>query len=165
VASETSDLKLKAVIRRLLKVQPQKVKLFKLLYLVDFTAFPRLGRSITGGEYEKWVMGPVHRPLWQNYKRILEESRALSTSAPAKILAKEEIEIVEEVLTKYGQMDGGQLSKLTHAELPYTVTEDQDIIPLYLAAYRNFRNLTQAEANKVVERNKTRLLRNLRRAR
>jgi len=36
-----------------------KVKLFKLLYLLDFEHFRQTGRSVTGQEYRAWKMGPV----------------------------------------------------------------------------------------------------------
>jgi uncharacterized phage-associated protein len=36
-----------------------KVKLFKLLYFLDFEHFRETGRSVTGMEYFAWKMGPV----------------------------------------------------------------------------------------------------------
>ena len=36
-----------------------KVKLFKLLYFLDFEHFKLTGRSVTGMEYYAWKMGPV----------------------------------------------------------------------------------------------------------
>jgi uncharacterized phage-associated protein len=36
-----------------------KVKLFKLLYFLDFEHFKMTGRSVTGLNYDAWPMGPV----------------------------------------------------------------------------------------------------------
>jgi uncharacterized phage-associated protein len=36
-----------------------KIKLFKLLYFLDFAHFREVGRSVTGMEYHAWKMGPV----------------------------------------------------------------------------------------------------------
>lgn len=47
-----------------------KVKLFKLLYLMDFEHFRRTGRSLTGIEYEAWKLGPVSRPLFEQWNSI-----------------------------------------------------------------------------------------------
>ncbi len=42
-----------------------KVKLFKLLYLLDFEHFRQTGRSVTGLNYEAWDMGPVPKYLYE----------------------------------------------------------------------------------------------------
>jgi hypothetical protein len=44
-----------------------KVKLFKLLYLLDFTHFRGTGRSVTGLDYRAWKMGPVPFGLMQEW--------------------------------------------------------------------------------------------------
>ena len=42
-----------------------KIKLFKLLYLLDFEHFRQTGHSVTGMEYRAWKMGPVPIELVQ----------------------------------------------------------------------------------------------------
>ena len=44
-----------------------KVKLFKLLYLLDFAHFRETGRSVTGLDYRAWKMGPVPFILLQEW--------------------------------------------------------------------------------------------------
>lgn len=44
-----------------------KVKLFKLLYLLDFQHFRETGRSVTGMDYLAWRMGPVPLALVQEW--------------------------------------------------------------------------------------------------
>lgn len=41
-----------------------KVKLFKLLYFLDFEHFKQTGRSVTGMDYYAWPMGPVPVSLY-----------------------------------------------------------------------------------------------------
>jgi uncharacterized phage-associated protein len=41
-----------------------KVKLFKLLYFLDFEHFKQTGRSVTGMDYYAWPMGPVPVDLY-----------------------------------------------------------------------------------------------------
>lgn len=45
-----------------------KIKLFKLLYLMDFEHFRLTGKSITGAEYSAWKMGPVPTVLYDEWE-------------------------------------------------------------------------------------------------
>lgn len=47
-----------------------KVKLFKLLYLLDFDHYRQTGRSVTGLEYRAWKMGPVPAELVQQWDAL-----------------------------------------------------------------------------------------------
>jgi uncharacterized phage-associated protein len=47
-----------------------KVKLFKLLYLLDFAHFRQTGRSVTGLDYRAWKMGPVPLELMQEWEDL-----------------------------------------------------------------------------------------------
>ena len=50
-------------------IWPGKVKLFKLLYFLDFIHFEQTGRSVTGLTYNAWPMGPVPEAVndeWEN---------------------------------------------------------------------------------------------------
>ncbi len=46
-----------------------KIKLFKLLYLLDFEHFRQTGRSVTGLEYHAWKLGPVPILLMQEWEQ------------------------------------------------------------------------------------------------
>lgn len=46
-----------------------KIKLFKLLYLLDFEHFRQTGRSVTGLEYRAWKLGPVPIVLMQEWEQ------------------------------------------------------------------------------------------------
>jgi uncharacterized phage-associated protein len=45
-----------------------KLKLFKLLFFLDFRVYRETGRSVTGLEYFAWKMGPVPRELYSELK-------------------------------------------------------------------------------------------------
>lgn len=65
-----------------------KIKLFKLLYFLDFEHYKLTGRSVTGMDYYAWKMGPVPVSLNDEF------------SLPATDLA-EKIEI-QTIVTQYG---------------------------------------------------------------
>lgn len=44
-----------------------KIKLFKLLYLLDFEHFRQTGRSVTGLDYRAWKFGPVPVEVMQEW--------------------------------------------------------------------------------------------------
>ena len=45
-----------------------KIKLFKLLYLLDFEHFSHTGKSVTGFEYQAWKFGPVPAALMEEWE-------------------------------------------------------------------------------------------------
>jgi uncharacterized phage-associated protein len=47
-----------------------KIKLFKLLYLLDFEHFKQTGKSVTGYEYEAWKFGPVPASLMEEWEQF-----------------------------------------------------------------------------------------------
>ncbi|WP_423392807.1 Panacea domain-containing protein [Burkholderia sp. LMG 21824] len=47
-----------------------KIKLFKLLYLLDFENFSHTGKSVTGFEYQAWKFGPVPIELMQEWEGL-----------------------------------------------------------------------------------------------
>jgi uncharacterized phage-associated protein len=51
-----------------------KIKLFKLLYLLDFEHFQQTGKSVTGYDYQAWKFGPVPVELmaeWEQFESDL----------------------------------------------------------------------------------------------
>lgn len=45
-----------------------KIKLFKLLYLLDFEHFRQTGKSVTGFDYQAWKFGPVPIDLMEEWE-------------------------------------------------------------------------------------------------
>ncbi|OZI64599.1 Panacea domain-containing protein [Bordetella genomosp. 4] len=46
-----------------------KIKIFKLLYLLDFEHFRQTGKSVTGFEYQAWKFGPVPVALMEEWEQ------------------------------------------------------------------------------------------------
>jgi uncharacterized phage-associated protein len=63
-----------------------KVKLFKLLYLLDFTHFRETGRSVTGLDYRAWKMGPVPLELMQEWETLESDMARAIDIVPEKVI-------------------------------------------------------------------------------
>jgi uncharacterized phage-associated protein len=50
-----------------------KIKLFKLLYLMDFEHFSQTGKSVTGVEYQAWKFGPVPIELMEEWDDLSDD--------------------------------------------------------------------------------------------
>lgn len=131
-----------------------KKKLAKLLYFADFDFFEKNQTPITGDRYKALPMGPFPVSLEiisaEMKKKGLLDIQAIperagyiptevycATAKPDKsVFSKEEIKMLDRVITKYGHLNGKQLEDLTHQEAPYVGTESQQEIPYELAYYR-----------------------------
>ncbi|MFH1187858.1 MAG: Panacea domain-containing protein [bacterium] len=130
-----------------------KKKLAKLLYFVDFDFYELCQKSLTGDTYKALPMGPFPITMEKiiidmvNEKKItirLEKERA--DYNPTEIyrvkdktkesFSKEEKQILDRVVLKYGHLSGKQLEDLTHAEAPYIGTAPNQEIAYELAFYR-----------------------------
>jgi uncharacterized phage-associated protein len=63
-----------------------KVKLFKLLYLLDFMHFRETGRSVTRLDYRAWSMGPVPLELMQEWDRPEADLGAAINIVPEQVI-------------------------------------------------------------------------------
>ena len=54
-----------------------KIKLFKLLYLLDFEHFRQTGKSATGLEYQAWKFGPVPIELMEEWEDLAPDLASL----------------------------------------------------------------------------------------
>ncbi len=63
-----------------------KVKLFKLLYLLDFTHYRETGRSVTGIDYRAWKMGPVPLDLMQEWENLEADMARAIDIVPEKVI-------------------------------------------------------------------------------
>lgn len=139
-----------------------KLKLMKLLYIVDFTAYEELGQPITGDTYVHWPMGPVPRTIFADIENLqlgnYQIERAFirdgeietwrfktNTEWAPKLLSLAELDLVDRVLNLYGNSSGQDLMNLTHEELPYRITSPQEVIPYFLAPYRRYKGLSDEE--------------------
>jgi len=104
-----------------------RIKLAKLLWLSDFEAHRRFGRSITGERYIADELGPapademlalrdleaagdaVIEPGYQQ-QQLIHARRLANTS----LFSEGEMAVIEEMLTKYRKWTGSRLVKLAH---------------------------------------------------
>jgi len=131
-----------------------KKKLAKLLYFVDFDFFEKHQKYFTGDKYKALPMGPfpvslnaitheMEKEKTIQVKSIKERDGYNATEVYAclkepnvSIFSKEEKEMMDRVVKRYGHLNGKQLEDLTHAEAPYSGTKPNEVIFYELAFYR-----------------------------
>ena len=151
------------------KVDVGKTKLMKLLYLIDFTAYERTGKAITNDLYKHWALGPVPTKTWRGMRGnliegvldVTHEERGAGTymrytpiSVDVSSLSTEELKVVDEVIKEFGTMGQQELVDMLHRELPYIVTGENELIPYFLAPYRNYEGFTKKEIGKIQKNKK-----------
>lgn len=142
-------------------------KLNKLLYYADFTAYRKLGRSISGIEYEHFPQGPVPKDM--NFERSYmvremliqvnereyggrRQQHVTTRYEPNMyIFSPEEIAILDDVIAWASEMNAAQLTALSHEEPGYKLTGMNEPIP-YRTAWLSSKPLTaeQIERGKEV---------------
>ncbi len=115
----------------------RKMKLFKLLYFLDFIHFKLYGTTVTGLDYFAWRKGPVPKKLYfefgdedelEKYKKFFkviketdeEDSKSYSFNIVPKakpdlsIFTPNELKIVEDVAFQFKDATANQMSEITH---------------------------------------------------
>jgi len=130
-----------------------KKKLAKLLYFVDFDFFEKFQKSLTGDVYKALPMGPFPVTMEKVLNNMVNEEKITIKLEKERIdynpteiyrvkkkmagnFSKEERQILDRVVLKYGHLSGKQLEDLTHAEAPYIGTAPNQEIAYELAFYR-----------------------------
>lgn len=83
-----------------------KIKLFKLLYLLDFEHFRMTGRGVTGLDYHAWKYGPVPVALNQEWEELEADLAAAITIQPEQI-----IDYVRETIVPQAMFDDSYFSR------------------------------------------------------
>lgn len=116
-----------------------KIKLFKLLYFLDFEHYSNTGRNVTGLEYYAWPMGPVPKDLHnelENPDENILEYVALKTRKTANgnamldikprarflpdFFSKRELKIMKSLCDEYKDSYSKDMIEATHLEnLPW----------------------------------------------
>jgi uncharacterized phage-associated protein len=112
-----------------------KVKLFKLLYLLDFNHFRETGRSVTGLDYQAWKLGPVPVDLQQEWDAPDADLAAAVDIVPETVIdyvrekvvpkvafddgpyTKRELRLMSELATRFESELTRPLVSFTHEEL------------------------------------------------
>jgi uncharacterized phage-associated protein len=145
---------------RLGKVEGKK-RAYKIFYYLDFDFYEAYEKPFTGDTYTKLPMGPA--PLYMD--SIIEE---LATEGKieikkAKLLplyendmiiytpkveekysfSREEKNMLDRIIDKYGKMTGKDLEKLSHAEAPFNSVDYYQVIPYEYSIYRDTQGLKE----------------------
>ena len=143
------------------KTDVGKTKLMKLLYFIDFSAYTKLGRSVTNDTYLNKRWGPVPSHIFHNLESLIgghasmtlerrggenpyEKYLPVEGRGTLHGFAEEEIAIIDEVLSLYGDKTRGQLVNATHEEIPWLATTEGEPIPYFLAPYRAYKRPTKS---------------------
>ena len=113
-----------------------KIKLFKLLYFLDFEHFKRTGRSVTGLDYFAWPMGPVPNSLFEEIahprkdmadairfgeRQVKGHANPMLTVEPLipfsdRHFSKREMRILRDLAEEYQNSDASDMVEVTHLE-------------------------------------------------
>lgn len=111
-----------------------KIKLIKLLYLLDFEHFRQTGRSVTGMDYHAWTMGPVPQPIYEEWDDLGEDLAAAIAIEPQKVIdyvrecvvprrefdpthfSRRELRIMSELAARFRDEYSKPMVAFTHAE-------------------------------------------------
>jgi uncharacterized phage-associated protein len=111
-----------------------KVKIFKLLYLLDFAHFRETGRSVTGLDYQAWKLGPVPQDLAQEWFELEPDLAEAIEIIPQKVIdytrelvvprrkfqdelfTKRELRLMQELAQRFREDTSMPLVNVTHAE-------------------------------------------------
>lgn len=120
------------------------MKLNKLLYFMDVTAFRRTGKPITGAPYQHQKMGPIAEPLLPARRELEHERRVVvrsrdykgktQTATEAKsnprttLFEADELSIVDEIIEKFSDFDGKAMERIAHDEPGWKMTKDGERI-------------------------------------
>lgn len=106
-------------------------KLQKLLYYIEAWHLVNFDRSILSEDFQAWVHGPVIPALYHKLKdsgfnnlqtindEFDTEDQEINAIIVRNQLTDEQIELIEEVLDKYGSRSSFELELLSHSETPW----------------------------------------------
>jgi len=126
-----------------------KVKIFKLLYFLDFEHYKITGRSVTGLKYSAWKMGPVPTELFDELEspepdmaEALEISeiptyrgKPMLSLKPIKefsseLFTKRELKLLERLAHDYKETNADDMIEATHLEnLPWDKVYNKESSP------------------------------------
>lgn len=111
-----------------------KVKLFKLLYLLDFAHYRQTGRSVTGLDYVAWKLGPVPIELMQEWDQLEPDLAEAIDIVPERVIdhvrervvakipfedsyfTKRELNLMQQIADRYAADLSQPMVNVTHEE-------------------------------------------------
>jgi len=150
VEKPTSEQKLRGVLEYCLlhgsslgKVP--KTKLFKLIYLADFSKYYFEGKSITDEVYKNRPHGPVPDALFALVDEMTESGdilvecgkmanfhRLAVEPTAVKYLTKNDIKILKDVCDYWKDKPTEKVEEFSHNQRPWFLTEPNEVIPYEL---------------------------------
>jgi uncharacterized phage-associated protein len=101
------------------RVQPDPMKLQKLLYFVNAWNLTWYDEPIFPDVVEGWREGPMVDAVYQDYKHVGWLPILEPVSGTPTALTDRDLQVLDAVLAAYGGMSGPELSDLTHQEAPW----------------------------------------------
>jgi uncharacterized phage-associated protein len=83
-----------------------KIKLIKLLFLLDFEHFRQTGHSVTGFDYHAWELGPVPYELYQEWDTLHPDLAEAIEIVPDRV-----IDYTRELVRPKRRFDDSQFTK------------------------------------------------------
>jgi len=156
-----------------------KVKLFKLLYFLDFEHFKYTGRSVTGLEYAAWKMGPVPTALFDEINapepdmasalEFVETPTRLGNPmlsvSPKKdfenmYFSRREMRLMEQLVQEYREAKADDLVEATHLEnKPWDKVFNQEKRQSQTIPYEYALRADESEQMRAIARDREELIR------
>ncbi|HCX73887.1 MAG TPA: XRE family transcriptional regulator [Candidatus Cloacimonas sp.] len=125
--------------------------LYKILYFIDFDFYEKYEEQIIGATYQKNNYGPTPKEFakivsemeGKDLRKIKDKyfqyprTKYLPLREPdLSILTARELEIIEQVIARLGNMNASQISEYSHGDVPWLTTDDKKIIDYEKVFYR-----------------------------
>lgn len=102
------------------KVQPEPLKLQKLLYLAQGYSYAFHDRPLFSDELEGWVHGPVVRSVYNIFKNF--QYNCINISYEIEKLDDEAEDILNYVVDNFSKYDAKYLEELSHEQEPWILS-------------------------------------------
>jgi uncharacterized phage-associated protein len=128
-------------------------KLMKLLYFADFDHYEQYERPITGARYRRLADGPVPDEAMAAITEMERSGRIIRRDVVAEgvrlhrysptetvdfgLFSVEERAALDHVAARWAAHTTKQIAAATRGEAPWFAVRDDEVIPYYLAHYRN----------------------------
>lgn len=130
-----------------------KTVLFKIIYFIDFNFYEMFEEKLTGESYRKIRYGPapVHfneiikelkedkqvREFKKDYNGHAQQKYVSIVEPDISLLNAKELEFINKNTSVYSNFNATQISEYSHQDVPYTATDDKEIIDYELVFYRD----------------------------
>lgn len=112
------------------------LKLQKLVYYVQGFHLAMYGKTLFDESILHWEHGPVVRELYDELKTHGSNSIPIPNDFEPSMFSDEQIKLIEEVNSVYGQFSAWKLRDMTHNEQPWLSTrKDEVITPANLTSF------------------------------